>query len=172
MGQALSPVVADMIAISAIVGEELAGDRTPVPSHLHRIAFDPAQCGGHPRLHGMRIRATDVLQLFGFLVDNQLPPALARLISSEFGVDATHVADIGLHEAIDAQLGADASETNSVLISQNDDFVRLFRDTPTARLIWVRVGNCRCRILPEVFRRVWPGIVERLDKQDWFIEVR
>jgi uncharacterized protein (DUF433 family) len=31
--------------------------------YLDRITFDPAQCGGHPCVRGMRIRVTDVLQL-------------------------------------------------------------------------------------------------------------
>ena len=31
--------------------------------HLHRITFDPAQCGGRPCIRGMRIRVTDVLEL-------------------------------------------------------------------------------------------------------------
>jgi predicted nuclease of predicted toxin-antitoxin system len=58
------------------------------------------------------------------------------------------------------------------LTSKDDDFVRLFLREPTARLIWVRVGNCRRGALLDVFRRVWPDIVERIEKQDRFIEVR
>ncbi len=29
-----------------------------------RVTVDPAQCGGHPCVRGMRIRVTDVLDLF------------------------------------------------------------------------------------------------------------
>ena len=32
-------------------------------SELHRITFDPAQCGGRPCLRGLRIRVRDVLDL-------------------------------------------------------------------------------------------------------------
>lgn len=32
-------------------------------SELHRITVDPAQCGGRPRLRGLRIRVKDVLDL-------------------------------------------------------------------------------------------------------------
>ena len=32
-------------------------------SELHRISFDPAQCGGRPCLRGLRIRVKDVLDL-------------------------------------------------------------------------------------------------------------
>jgi uncharacterized protein (DUF433 family) len=32
-------------------------------SQLHRITFDPAQCGGRPCIRGMRIRVKDILDL-------------------------------------------------------------------------------------------------------------
>ena len=32
-------------------------------SELHRVTIDPAQCGGRPRLRGLRIRVSDVLDL-------------------------------------------------------------------------------------------------------------
>lgn len=31
--------------------------------HLHRITFDPAQCGGRPCIRGMRIRVTEIVEL-------------------------------------------------------------------------------------------------------------
>lgn len=33
-------------------------------NHLERITVDPEQCGGRPCVRGMRIRVTDVLELF------------------------------------------------------------------------------------------------------------
>lgn len=39
-----------------------------------------------------------------FLIDNQLPPALARLIRLDLGAEAAHVADIGLRDATDTEL--------------------------------------------------------------------
>ena len=41
-----------------------------------------------------------------FIVDNQLPPALARLIQSDLGEEAMHVADLGLRDATDSELWA------------------------------------------------------------------
>ena len=32
-------------------------------SEIHRITFDPGQCGGRPCLRGLRIRVKDVLDL-------------------------------------------------------------------------------------------------------------
>ena len=107
-----------------------------------------------------------------FLIDNQLPPALARLIQFDLGADAKHVADLGLQNATDVDLWAYASETESVLISKDDDFVRLVLSVPTARLVWVRVGNCRRKALLDVFTRVWPAMIARLGNNERFIEIR
>jgi predicted nuclease of predicted toxin-antitoxin system len=107
-----------------------------------------------------------------FLVDNQLPPALALLIRQDFGVDALHVSDIGMRNTTDQELWAYASEHEYVLISKDEDFVRLALTAPTARLVWVRVGNCRREFLPDVFRRTWRKIAERLQEHERFIEIR
>ncbi len=107
-----------------------------------------------------------------FLVDNQLPPALARLIQSELAAEATHVADIGLRDATDAELWSYASANGEILISKDEDFRNMVLHTPTAGLVWVRVGNCRHAFLFDVFRRVWPRIIERLEQGDRFVEVR
>jgi predicted nuclease of predicted toxin-antitoxin system len=44
-----------------------------------------------------------------FLIDNQLPPALARFISGELRTEALHVVDIGLRESSDADVWSYAS---------------------------------------------------------------
>jgi predicted nuclease of predicted toxin-antitoxin system len=78
-----------------------------------------------------------------FLVDNQLPPALARFISENLGVEAVHVTDIGLRNETDSDIWQYASEKGLVVISKDDDFVTLYSKAPAARLLWVRLGNCR-----------------------------
>lgn len=35
-----------------------------MPSLLERITINPDQCGGHPCIRGMRIRVTDILDLY------------------------------------------------------------------------------------------------------------
>jgi predicted nuclease of predicted toxin-antitoxin system len=107
-----------------------------------------------------------------FLVDNQLPPALARFIQFDLRAEATHVADLGLRDATDAEVWAYATATDSILISEDEDFVSMFLNKPTARLVWVRIGNCRRVFLLDVFRSIWPRIIERLEDRDRFIEIR
>ncbi len=87
-----------------------------------------------------------------FLVDNQLPPALARL-NADFDSEGFHVADIGLRDASDAEVWSYVSRDGSVLISKDEDFANMVLHRPTAKLIWVRFGNCRRAFLLDLFRR-------------------
>lgn len=106
------------------------------------------------------------------LVDNQLPPALARFIEAEFDVRATHVSDVGLQDASDAEIWNYVSNHDSILISKDEDFVNMVLQVPTAKLIWVRFGNCRKVFLLHSFRRMWSRILERLENGDRLIEIR
>ena len=56
-----------------------------------------------------------------FLVDAQLPPALARWISSQ-SHQATHMFDLGFHTADDPVIWESARRENTVIISKDEDF--------------------------------------------------
>jgi predicted nuclease of predicted toxin-antitoxin system len=107
-----------------------------------------------------------------FLVDNQLPPSLARFIEREFGIAAAHVRDVGLRQASDAEVWEYASANDLILVSKDEDFAEMVFNKPTAKLIWVRIGNCRTVFLLDLFRRMWPRIVGRLRLGDIFVEIR
>jgi predicted nuclease of predicted toxin-antitoxin system len=107
-----------------------------------------------------------------FLIDNQLPPALARLIQSELNCSAVHVVDVGMRDASDAEVWTYASETDSILVSKDEDFANMVLQVPTAKLIWIRTGNCRKTFLLDLFRRMWPRILQRLENGDRAIEIR
>jgi predicted nuclease of predicted toxin-antitoxin system len=83
-----------------------------------------------------------------------------------------HVTDLGLRDASDVEVWGYASTNAAIVISKDEDFANMVLQIPTAKLIWVRVGNCRRAFLLDLFRRVWPRIVERLDSGDFFIEIR
>ena len=56
-----------------------------------------------------------------FLVDNQLPSALARFLS-RIGTEAAHVLDLGLAQSGDAEIWSFAVENKFVLISKITTF--------------------------------------------------
>jgi predicted nuclease of predicted toxin-antitoxin system len=105
------------------------------------------------------------------LIDNQLPPALARFLT-ERGVDAQHVTDLGLAEAGDAQIWKFATENDYILISKDQDFLNFAPKSKSTRLVWVRLGNCRKAPLLEAFGRLWPQIEECFSRGDQIVEVR
>ena len=107
-----------------------------------------------------------------FLVDNQLPPALARFIETDLGCEAKHVASVDLREASDAEVWRYATANDFVLVSKDEDFTHMSLRSADACLIWVRVGNCRRVALLDLFRRLWPTVLERLGAGDRFIEIR
>jgi predicted nuclease of predicted toxin-antitoxin system len=56
-----------------------------------------------------------------FVVDAQLPPALARFLAS-LGEEAIHVLDAGLLEADDGEIWSFALANDWVIITKDDDF--------------------------------------------------
>lgn len=107
-----------------------------------------------------------------FLVDNQLPTALARFLVSR-GIECRHVLDVGLDSAADALIWEYACRNDCVLISKDEDFLYLANaPTAEARLIWIRFGNCRTKVLLAAVGRLWPRIEASLNAGDRIIEVR
>ncbi|MBI3210045.1 MAG: DUF5615 family PIN-like protein [Candidatus Solibacter usitatus] len=107
-----------------------------------------------------------------FLVDNQLPAALARFLASR-GVDCQHVLDVDLADASDTEIWEHASRNDIVVISKGEDFLYL-AGVPgaRARLIWIRLGNSRTKALLSVIELLWPRIEAALKAGDQVIEVR
>jgi predicted nuclease of predicted toxin-antitoxin system len=107
-----------------------------------------------------------------FLVDNQLPVALARFLSAR-GCDCDHVIDVELASATDSAIWHYAQQNEIVVISKDEDFLYLAtRPEVQARLIWVRLGNCRNQALLATFERSWPRIEALLNAGDRIIEIR
>jgi predicted nuclease of predicted toxin-antitoxin system len=97
---------------------------------------------------------------------------LARFISEQLKTEALHVTDLGLRDAIDSDVWSYASVNDFVLISKDEDFVTLYSKTPSAGLLWVRLGNCRRAFLLKVFREQWQKILERFENGERFVELR
>ena len=106
------------------------------------------------------------------LVDNQLPVALAQYFTS-IGHECEHVGAVSLDAASDTEIWEYASQAGSVVVSKGEDFLYLANrhETP-ARLVWVRLGNCRTRALLEAFDRLWPRVEEALLRGERVVEVR
>ena len=82
-----------------------------------------------------------------FLVDAQLPPALARKIAS-FGYAAEHLLDLGLLAANDSEVWDYALANEAVIITKDEDFaIRASVSKSAPAIVWVRIGKLRqCKI--------------------------
>jgi predicted nuclease of predicted toxin-antitoxin system len=107
-----------------------------------------------------------------FVIDAQLPPALARWIESN-GHSATHVFDLGLHTADDPMVWENARQADAVVVSKDEDFVDhwLLSEKPIP-LVWVRKGNCSNSALLAWLEPLWPELIRRLQQGEKFIELR
>ncbi|WP_105431112.1 DUF5615 family PIN-like protein [Neorhizobium sp. T6_25] len=106
-----------------------------------------------------------------FLVDAQLPPALARWLV-ERGHDAEHVTDCGLQSAPDAEIWDFAAASGAVVVTKDEDFAQrkaLSQSGPP--IVWVRLPNSRRRDLLAWFQRALPNIIDALERGETLIEV-
>lgn len=106
-----------------------------------------------------------------FLVDAQLPTALARWIASQ-GQTAQHVADLQMANASDREIWQEAQETGAVIISKDSDFVTLASlEEECPPVVWIRLGNTRRQALLNWFSPLFPEVLEALEQGEKLIEI-
>jgi len=107
-----------------------------------------------------------------FLVDAQLPPALAKAIT-EAGHPARHVSDVGLLQAGDNSIWDFAREQRCVLITKDEDFVTIrLRETGEGAVVWLRIRNSSTQTLLPWFMPKLPEIVALIAAGEPLIELR
>jgi len=107
-----------------------------------------------------------------FLVDNQLPPALAHYFRKR-GFDCEHVLDVGLAQASDTEICRYAESHERIIVSKDEDFLYLASQSKSKiKFLWVRLGNCRTVNLLSTFDRLWSLIESSLKTGDRIIEIR
>ena len=106
-----------------------------------------------------------------FLVDNQLPPSLARWLRDR-GHDADHVFESGLHVRDDRALWARALAYDRIVVSKDEDFLYLTNQPVDARrFLWVWLGNCRNDALIAAFSSSFDTSVVAFDFGQSVVEV-
>lgn len=106
-----------------------------------------------------------------FLVDAQLPPALARWLAAQ-GHEAEHISDCGLGGAADTAIWNYAAGVNAVIVTKDEDFAQrkaLDRSGPV--IVWIRLPNTRRRELLVRFGTVLPRLLQALERGETLIEI-
>ncbi len=107
-----------------------------------------------------------------FLVDNQLPSALAKMLVSR-GHEARHVLDVGLDAATDTEIWKYAAANSLVLITKDEDFSqRASQPSASVQVVWVRLGNCRKTALLSAFDSVLSQMQTALEAGNHVVEIR
>lgn len=107
-----------------------------------------------------------------FLVDAQLPPALAGWLADQ-GHSAQHVNDIDLADAEDSVIWNHALGVNAIIVTKDEDFAeRTARTAVGPVIVWLRIGNATNRALLEWLEPRWSYIVQLLIDDNRLIEVR
>jgi predicted nuclease of predicted toxin-antitoxin system len=107
-----------------------------------------------------------------FLIDANLPPALARWLVSE-GHNADHVSDLGLEGVSDLAIWRRARELQACIVTKDEDFVLLqAMDHDGPAVVWIRIGNAVRSVLMRRLPSLWPSVVSAIQHGEKIIEVR
>jgi predicted nuclease of predicted toxin-antitoxin system len=107
-----------------------------------------------------------------FLVDAQLPPALASWIVQR-GHEAMAAREVGLRDAGDPVVWKFAVEGVWVVVTKDEDFAeRVLRTGAGPQIVWLRIGNCTNRVLFAWLEPLWPSIIQQLVAGVQAVEVK
>jgi predicted nuclease of predicted toxin-antitoxin system len=107
-----------------------------------------------------------------FLVDAQLPPALARWLR-EAGHEAQAVREVGLREAEDGDIWNHALKAGAVIVTKDEDFPQRAQQADASPVIvWLCIGNASNRALREWFLPQLPQIIEWIEQGVRVLEIR
>lgn len=107
-----------------------------------------------------------------FIIDAQLPPALADFLQSK-GHDAVALREIGLRDADDPDIWDRARADGAIIVTKDEDFALMVAandDGPV--VLWVRTGNLLKRVLLARFEAVWPEVEQHLRSGTRLVEMR
>jgi predicted nuclease of predicted toxin-antitoxin system len=106
-----------------------------------------------------------------FLIDAQLPPGLARRLTSR-GYPAEHVNRIDLGIATDSAIWRYAAQNGLTLVTKGEDFVALAsRDSNGPQVIWIRIGNISNDALWRAIDPQLDEIIQALTEGERIVEV-
>jgi predicted nuclease of predicted toxin-antitoxin system len=105
-----------------------------------------------------------------FLVDEQLPAALARWITAQ-GYVSEHVLDLALGGAKDGAVWKAALERSAVIVTKDEDFPQLARSHSGPSVIWIVTGNMSRRDLLQKMERAFPIAVAALNAGERIVQI-
>jgi predicted nuclease of predicted toxin-antitoxin system len=110
--------------------------------------------------------------MWSFVIDANLPPALATLIEG-LGHPAVHVADLAAVDSDDTVVWSLAKDRGSVIVTKDSDFPAMAAIRPNGPpIVWLRMGNTRKAHLITCVMKIWPDVIQALQAGEVVIEIR
>ena len=106
-----------------------------------------------------------------FLVDAQLPPALAMWLRGK-GLEAVHAEDVGLRDNDDIDIRKYADANGCIVVTKDRDFVASPLIGVPPPILWVRTGNAPTRVIIERFEADWDQVQAYLAQGFALVEIR
>ncbi|MGH6969988.1 MAG: DUF5615 family PIN-like protein [Caulobacteraceae bacterium] len=104
-----------------------------------------------------------------FLVDQQLPPALAEWFRRQ-GQEAQHTEHIGLGTASDAEVWRRALEDGCIVVTKDGDFAAMRRSNIGPQILWLRIGNSSKAELVAHIERRWAQTLAFLEAGETIVQ--
>ncbi len=105
-----------------------------------------------------------------FLVDEQLPPALAEWLRAR-GHQAEHVHSIGLGAADDQTIWLHARDGDWIIVTKDEDFPARRAAVAGPTIVWLRIGNAANSVLLARAEEHWSAIVPLLESGEPIVEL-
>lgn len=105
-------------------------------------------------------------------LDAQLSPSLAVWITLRFAIETIPVRDLNLREAEDEAIFRAATTQGVVVMTKDDDFVRLLeRHGPPPQITWLRCGNTSNAYLRQLLGVTLPDVLAMVDAGEPLVEI-
>jgi predicted nuclease of predicted toxin-antitoxin system len=106
-----------------------------------------------------------------FIVDANLPPGLARWLTSQ-GHEAHHVNDLGMTSTEDRIIWRHARATGACIVTKDEDFTLLQALDPTGpAVVWIRIGNAVRSVVLRRLPGIWTSVVSAIERGEKVVEV-
>lgn len=105
-------------------------------------------------------------------VDAHISPAVAKWISSELGLPAKSLRDLGLRNAKDKEIFSAARLANVVVITKDADFAEMVERLGSPPfVVWLTCGNTSNTVLRVVLKTTLLRAMELISKGNKLVEI-
>ena len=106
-------------------------------------------------------------------IDAQLSPSLALWINQTYNnIKAQSVRALGLRDANDNVIFAQAKSNNVIIMTKDADFIQLLdKFGPPPKIIWITAGNTSNQRMREVLSKHLHTVIEMLQNGENLVEI-